>query len=488
MQIDAKENALRCQSSEDPMAATPMPAPNEAAISAEALFRQHAPFVARFLFRLGVRPDAIDDAVQEVFLVVHRQGGYRPGPARPTSYLANLSLHAASAHRRSERRRRDRESDASLEDVAAAAGGPVEVLETNESLRRVEGLLARLEPELRTTLILAEMEGESCASIAAAMRIPVGTVYWRLHQARKKFQKALQALEAARPRRELAVHAAGVGYPRLQKERAGMLVVWMASSSWHGSEASDLLRLGSGRHLVRYALEEGLARHKQLAASAIPTPSWAGGAGAASMGAAPVVAALVALAGVAAIAIAAVRAAPSPASAASLVASTPRAVVVAPRERGGAGGDWAPLPTMPPAASPAVSDAVPVERLPRAAIAAVALPRRYAPSADPVEPSSAADGVAASPDELVELREVAEAERALATDPAGALARVRAVEARVPYGYLEEERHYVEVMALLALGRVAEANPKVSAFLRAYPDGAFGRRVREASRASRPTP
>src|ERR1019366_8769180 len=249
MQIDAKENARGRQSSEEPMAATAMPAPNEAAVSAEALFRQHAPLVARFLFRLGVPPDAIDDAVQEVFLVVHRQGGYRPGPARPTSYLANLSLHAASAHRRSERRRRDRESDAPLEDVAAASGGPVEVLETSESLRRVEGLLARLEPELRTTLILAEMEGESCASIAAAMRIPVGTVYWRLHQARKKFQKALQALEGARPRRELAVHAAGVGYPRLQKERAGMFVVWMASSSWHGSAASDLLRLGSGRHL-----------------------------------------------------------------------------------------------------------------------------------------------------------------------------------------------------------------------------------------------
>jgi hypothetical protein len=129
-------------------------------------------------------------------------------------------------------------------------------------------------------------------------------------------------------------------------------------------------------------------------------------------------------------------------------------------------------------------------------VAAVAPPRQYAPSADPVEPN-VADSVPASPasaaspvspDELVELREVAAAERALATDPAGALARVRAIEARVPYGYLEEERHYVEVIALIALGRLAEANPKVSAFLRAYPDGAFGRRIREASRASRLTP
>ena len=134
-------------------------ASNEAAISAEDLFRLHAPFVARFLFRLGVGPDAIDDAVQEVFLVVHRQGGYRPGAARPTSYLANLALHAASAHRRTQRRRRDRETDAPVEDVAAPASGPVELLETNESLRRLQRLLGRLDPDLRSTLILVGNRG-----------------------------------------------------------------------------------------------------------------------------------------------------------------------------------------------------------------------------------------------------------------------------------------------------------------------------------------
>ena len=489
MRFAAKDRSAVGQSRGTRMSMSSSPtvsnASNEAAISAEDLFRLHAPFVARFLFRLGVGPDAIDDAVQEVFLVVHRQGGYRPGAARPTSYLANLALHAASAHRRAQRRRRDRETDAAVEDVAAPASGPVEVLETNESLRRLQGLLGCLDPDLRSTLILVEIEGETCASIAAAMQIPVGTVYWRLHQARKKFQKALQSFEAIRPRRELAVHTAGVGYPRgLQKERAGMLLL-MSSSPWLGSEGRDLLRLGSDRHGLRYAVEEGLARHRQIAASGAPTPSWATGTAGGSLTAASIVSAIVALAAIGAVAITSMRLAAPHAP-----AYTPRAVAVV-AAPSAAADDWA--PSLPSGAAPAPipSDAVPVELLPRAgssSVAALTASRHVGPIADPAQakdaPSAAAAPAPPSPDELAELRDVADAERALGTDPAGALALVRADDARFPEGYLAEERRYVSIMALLKLGRVEQARPHVADFLRAYPDGAFARRVREASRAA----
>ena len=40
------------------------------------LFRQFAPFVASFLMRLGVQRADLDDLMQEVFLVAHRNGGY----------------------------------------------------------------------------------------------------------------------------------------------------------------------------------------------------------------------------------------------------------------------------------------------------------------------------------------------------------------------------------------------------------------------------
>jgi hypothetical protein len=83
---------------------------------------------------------------------------------------------------------------------------------------------------------------------------------------------------------------------------------------------------------------------------------------------------------------------------------------------------------------------------------------------------------------LLELGQVARAEQTLAKDPAAALALVLAADARFPHGYLKEERSYVEIMALVALGRLDEARMKIAPFLRDYPESAYGRRVREAAR------
>ena len=448
---------------------------SEGYVSAEELFRQHAAFVARFLFRMGVRADAIEDAVQEVFLVVHRQGGYRPGAAKPTSYLANLATHAAAAHRRRERTRASRATGAAVEDVATTRGSPVDILETNESLRLLQDALGRLDPDLRNTLVLVELEGETCSSVAAAMGIPVGTVYWRLHQARKKFQRALQMTETAvgRPR-EVAVQAAvfGGGLRPPRREGAGMLLL-LTSSSWMDSEARGLLRLGAERPPVRYAVQEGLLRHRQLAGLGTPPPSWANGLGAGAKGAAWLAMSTAAAAGAAVIMLlgraAGVQPSPAPQGpvAALLQVEPARAAVSSP---------WAPA-SMPPSTS--VGSSVSVELLPPGAPAgpaSVARPRAAAlrdPGTSIVPPAG---------DDLLELRQVAEAERVLATDPAQALSLVRAYEARFPKGYMREERGYVEVMALLALGRLDEARPEVARFLQAYPDGAFSRRIREESR------
>ncbi len=443
--------------------------PREGHVSAEELFRQHAAFVARFLFRLGVRHDAIEDAVQEVFLVVHRQGGYRPGAARPTSYLANLAVHAASAHRRRERVRGAREVDAPVDDVASTRSDPVAVLEANESLRRLQRALDRLEPDLRTVLVLVEIEGESCASIAAAMGIPAGTIYWRLHHARKKFERALQAAEAElRPQRAVAVQTAGLGPPPERNQRAGMMILLMTSPSWLNSGARELLRLGAARPPVQYAVEEGLARHLQIAATGAPVPSWAGRLGAPAKAAAWFAAsAAVAVVGAAVVLVArpgghSVPASP-PAEAASR--SSARATAASP---------WVPLaPTGSPVAGPTIS----VEALPAAAPPRALAERAAAPAALPQ-----AAGAAPGDDDLLELEQVGRAERMLASDPAGALALVASAGQRFPRGYLKEERGYVEVLALLALRRPDEARPKVAAFLRDYPESAYARRVRDASR------
>lgn len=163
------------------------------ALDAAMLFRRHAGFVARFLTRLGVAHGDLDDVLQEVFLVVHARGGYVPGPAKPTSYLGAIAARAASSYRRRQSSGRLRASAVMPDDLSTGTLNPVEQLQQDESGRALQQALLTLDPTLCATLLLVEQEGESCTSVAASTGAAVGTVYWRVHKARKQLRKALDA-------------------------------------------------------------------------------------------------------------------------------------------------------------------------------------------------------------------------------------------------------------------------------------------------------
>jgi hypothetical protein len=79
-----------------------------------------------------------------------------------------------------------------------------------------------------------------------------------------------------------------------------------------------------------------------------------------------------------------------------------------------------------------------------------------------------------------EARLVAQARRALADDPARALALTEQVEREFPNGLLGEERRALEIRALAALGKSSEAKDAAKAFLAEYPDGPQAAAVRRA--------
>lgn len=168
--------------------------PTRPRTSAEQLFRAHAPFVASFVFRLGVERESVDDVVQEVFLTAHRRGGFEEGPARPTTWLAEIALRVVSTHRRSDRRRRVRPDEDALGAAVSDADRPDETAERRSALRIVERALGALDVDKRAVFILFEIEGATTEDIAAGLGIPLGTVYSRLHAARKEFQKAYERL------------------------------------------------------------------------------------------------------------------------------------------------------------------------------------------------------------------------------------------------------------------------------------------------------
>ena len=175
-------------------------------IGVEALFRAHAVFVAKFLQRLGTPPSELDDLVQEVFMVAHRKGGYVRGPAQPRSWLGAIALRIAQAGRRS-RLRHEAPNSPAVDDMSVTPA-MAENVDTSRAIERVQRALDTLPLEQRAAFVLFEIEGESCESIAAVWEVPVGTVYSRLHVARRSFTRAYEQL--SRPPRGVTARAAGV--------------------------------------------------------------------------------------------------------------------------------------------------------------------------------------------------------------------------------------------------------------------------------------
>lgn len=158
-------------------------------LDAETLFRQHGRFVAGFITRLGMRGQDVDDLVQEVFLLVHRQGGYIAGAARPTTWLAAIALRLTMATRRWQRRT-PLLAEPGQADRMADAMTPHEELSRARAVRATQKALDAIDVERRAVFLLFELEGESCEAIAQSFGIPVGTVYSRLHTAREEFLHA----------------------------------------------------------------------------------------------------------------------------------------------------------------------------------------------------------------------------------------------------------------------------------------------------------
>jgi len=168
-------------------------------VGVEALFRQHAQFVATFLMRLGTPSQDVEDLLQEVFVIAHRKGGFVKGPAQPRSWLGAIATNVARTGHRSRRRRREDADSPTVEQLSAQVPSETESL----SRVRLERALDALPLEQRAAFVLFELEGESCESIAAVWGVPVGTVYSRLHHARRRFLEVYESAgEVSSVRRE----------------------------------------------------------------------------------------------------------------------------------------------------------------------------------------------------------------------------------------------------------------------------------------------
>jgi RNA polymerase sigma-70 factor (ECF subfamily) len=153
-------------------------------------FVQHYAGVWRFLRRLGVVADRVDDAAQQVFLIaIEALPRIVPGCER--AFLYGTAVRVAHGIRR----RVAREIPGLDLDLGSSPLPSADELADQKRARELlDQLLEHVDGDARTVFVLFEIEGFTVPQIAELLEIPLGTAASRLRRSREQFQALIGSL------------------------------------------------------------------------------------------------------------------------------------------------------------------------------------------------------------------------------------------------------------------------------------------------------
>jgi RNA polymerase sigma-70 factor (ECF subfamily) len=153
------------------------------------VYRQHFDFVWRLARGRRIPLEAVEDVVQEVFLVVHRQLPSFEGRSSLKTWLYTITRRVT---RDFVRKRGNKVVGEEMKNaVAADEPGPESQAARNEAAQVLAAILDGMDEQKREVFVLSEMEGMSGAEIADALGINPNTVYSRLRAAKAEFSAAV---------------------------------------------------------------------------------------------------------------------------------------------------------------------------------------------------------------------------------------------------------------------------------------------------------
>jgi RNA polymerase sigma-70 factor (ECF subfamily) len=158
----------------------------------DAVYQAHVGFVWRVLRTFGVPDAQVEDAVQDVFVVVHRRLAEWEGRAAITTWLFSIARRVASTQRRRAGKRREARIDDAVdaEDVAA---DPFADASRAQAAATVLAILEAIDEDKRVVFALVELEQLSVPEVARMLELKLNTTYSRLRLARQAFEAAVKA-------------------------------------------------------------------------------------------------------------------------------------------------------------------------------------------------------------------------------------------------------------------------------------------------------
>jgi RNA polymerase sigma-70 factor, ECF subfamily len=150
----------------------------------EDIVRQCQHDVWRLAMNVVRDREAAQDVTQETFVRAFRALGRYRGESKFTTWLFTIARNCALDEVRRTSRRRSTTEALEAEARPRTAGDPSTSIEVREAL-------SMLPVELRESIVLIDLLGESYADAAQILRLPVGTVKSRVHRAREQMLETL---------------------------------------------------------------------------------------------------------------------------------------------------------------------------------------------------------------------------------------------------------------------------------------------------------
>ena len=183
------------------MAVKPVPrigaAPADAALMAQIatgdltalgeLYQRHRDAVRRFALRATSNHDDAEDVLHNTFLTVARIADRFDGRDSCRPWL--IGIAGRLTQQRGQKLARLARYLSRLASLRRTSDDPRPELEARSELARaLDGMSAAK----RVVILMAEVEGMTCPEIAEALEIPLGTVWTRLHHARRELRAAIE--------------------------------------------------------------------------------------------------------------------------------------------------------------------------------------------------------------------------------------------------------------------------------------------------------